>query len=39
VGRWMAKQGDVWLNREMGGSVGRCMDKKEDGWLSGEMGG
>jgi hypothetical protein len=43
----VAKQGDGWLSREMGGYAGRwlakqgdgCMAKQGDGWLSREMGG
>jgi hypothetical protein len=29
----MAKQGDGWLRREMGGKVGKCVAKKGGGWL------
>ncbi len=35
----MAKQGDGWLRREMGGFVGKWVAKYGDGWLSREMGG
>jgi hypothetical protein len=37
-GRWIAKQGDGWLSREMVGLAGRCVAKQGDGWLSREMG-
>ncbi len=35
----MAKQGDGWLSREMGGYVEGWVAKYGDGWLSREMGG
>jgi hypothetical protein len=33
----VAKEGDGWLRREMGGLVGRWVAQEEDGWLSREM--
>ena len=45
-GRWVAKEGDGWLRREMGGyegiwvaRVGEWVAKEGDGWLRWEMGG
>jgi len=35
----VAKKGDGWLKREMGGLKGRWVDKKGDGWLKRELGG
>jgi hypothetical protein len=35
----MAKYGDGWLSREMGGLAGRSVAKYGDGWLSTGMGG
>jgi hypothetical protein len=34
----VAKQGDGWLSREMGGKGGRWEAKEGDEWLSREMG-
>jgi hypothetical protein len=35
----VAKQGDGWLSKEMGGYVWIWVAKKGDGWLSREMDG
>ncbi len=34
----MAKEGDGWPNREIGGQVRRLVAKEGDGWVSRDMG-
>ncbi len=37
--KWVAKQGDGWLSKDMGGYVERWVAKQKNRWLTKEMGG